>query len=81
MSEKSSTILPGRVDKIIKSPFRAEPEKAQITVKGADQLYREIRIDNKVTNEDGDEVKLKQGAHVEVKLEADTKDTTVKSNE
>lgn len=81
MSEKSSTILPGRVDKIIKSPFPAEPEKAQITVKGADQLYRELRIDNKMTNEDGDEVKLKQGAHVEVKLEADTKDTTVKSNE
>jgi len=82
MSEKSSTILPGRVDKIIKSPFLAEPEKAQITVKGADHLYREIRIDNNLTNENGDEVKLKQGAHVAVKLEADAKDTTTfKSDE
>jgi hypothetical protein len=81
MSEKSSATLPGRVDKIIKSPFPAEPEKAQISVKGADHLYREIRIDNNMTDENGVEVKLKQGAHVEVKVEADTKDTTVKSNE
>jgi ATP-dependent 26S proteasome regulatory subunit len=76
MSEKPSTILPGRVDRIIKSPFPDEPEKAQITVKGADHLYREIRIDNNLTNENGDQVKLKQGAHVAVKLEADAKDTT-----
>ena len=82
MSEKSSAILAGRVDKIIKAPFfSSEPEKAQISVEGADHLYREIRIDNNMTNENGDEVKLKQGAHVAVKLEADTKDTTVKSNE
>jgi uncharacterized protein YfaS (alpha-2-macroglobulin family) len=77
MREKPSTILPGRVEKIIKSPFPAEPEKAQITVQGADHLYREIRIDNKMTNKDGDEVSLKQGAHVEVKIEADAKDTIV----
>jgi hypothetical protein len=81
MNEKSSAILPGRVDKIIKSPFPAEPEKAQISVKGADHLYREIRIDNNLTNENGDEVRLKLGAHVAVKLEADTKNTIVKSNE
>lgn len=78
MSEKSSAILPGRVDRIIKSPFPTEPEKAQITVKGADHLYREIRIENNMTNENGDEVRLKQGAHVEVTLEADTRDTIVK---
>jgi hypothetical protein len=43
MSEKSSTTLPGTVEKIIEFPFPDEPEKAQIAVEGADHLYREIR--------------------------------------
>ena len=50
-SDKPSAILPGTVEKIIKSPFPSEPEKAQIAVEGADHLYREIRIDNALTNE------------------------------
>jgi uncharacterized cupredoxin-like copper-binding protein len=78
MSEKPSTILPGTVEKIIKSPFPKEPEKAQISVEGADHLYREIRIDNTLTNENGEEVSLKPGAQVEVTVEADAKDTTPK---
>ena len=80
MSEKLSTSMPGTVEKIIKSPSPAEPEKAQIHVQGADHLYRELRIDNKMRNKDGDEVGLKQGAHVEVKIEADAKDTTSASS-
>ena len=78
MNERPSAILPGTVEKIIKSPFPSEPEKAQITVEGADHLYREIRIDNTLTNEDGDDVSLKPGAKVEVTVEADAKDTTPK---
>ena len=81
MSEKSSTILPGTVDKIITSPYSDEPEKAQISVEGADHLYREIRIDNTLTNENGDEVSLKRGAHVEVTVEAAVEDTTLKIDE
>jgi hypothetical protein len=78
MNERPSAILPGTVEKIIKSPFPSEPEKAQITVEGADHLYREIRVENTLTNENGDEVSLKPGAHVEVTLEADANDTTLK---
>jgi hypothetical protein len=70
--------MSGTVEKIIKSPFPSEPEKAQITVEGADHLYREIRVENTLTNKNGDEVSLKPGAHVEVTLEADAKDTTLK---
>jgi hypothetical protein len=81
MSEKSSTILPGTVEKLIKSPYSDEPEKAQISVEGADHLYREIRIDNSLTNENGDEVSLKRGAHVEVTVEAAAEDTTLKIDE
>jgi hypothetical protein len=81
MSEKSSAIMPGTVEKIIKSPFPNEPEKAQIIVDGADHLYREIRIDNTLTNEQGEEVSLKPGAHVEVTVEAEAEATTPKSTD
>src|SRR5580700_7828814 len=70
MTEKPSATLPGTVEKIIKSPHPSEPEKAQIAVEGADELYKEIRIVNNLVDENGDEVKLKQGAKVEVTVEA-----------
>ena len=38
-------------------------------------LYREIRIENTLTDEHGNEVALKPGAHVEVTVEADLQDT------
>ena len=47
-TEKPSTTLPGRVEKIVKPPHPSMPEKAQISVDGADDLYREIRIENVV---------------------------------
>jgi len=75
-SEKPSVTLPGTVEKIIKPPIPSMPEKAQISVDGADDLYKEIRLENSLTDEDGKEVKLKEGAKVEVTLEADPKDTT-----
>lgn len=76
--EKPSTTLPGTVEKIIKSPDPQEPDKAQIGVEGADELYREIRIDNALTDKDGTEVQLKPGAQVEVTIEAESKDTIKK---
>jgi len=79
MSEKPSAILPGTVEKIIKAPFPSEPEKAQITVEGGDHLYREIRIENTLTNAEGAEVSLKPGAHVKVTVEAEAEATTPKT--
>jgi hypothetical protein len=74
LSEKPSVTLPATVEKIIKSPISGEPEKAQIAIKGADDLYREIRIENAFENQNGEKVRVKRGAQVEVKLEADPKD-------
>ena len=69
---KASTTLPGIVEKVIKPhPQSNEPEKAQIAVEGADHLYREIRVPNKLVDDNGQKVKLQQGAEVEVKIEAD----------
>jgi uncharacterized membrane protein len=75
MSDKPSTTLPGTVEKIIKSPSPSEPEKAQIAVEGADHLYRELRIENALTDENGKKVSLKQGADVEVTIEAGPEST------
>ncbi len=77
-SEKPSTTLPGVVQKIIKSPDPRDPEKAEIEVEGADDLYREIRIDNTLMDKDGEKVGLKKGAEVDVTIEADEKDTIKK---
>ena len=77
-NEKPSTTLPGTVEKIIESPHPSVPEKAQIGLEGADHLYREIRIDNVLRHEDGQEVALKPGAQVEVAIEADAEHTIKK---
>jgi hypothetical protein len=71
MTDKSNVTLPGKVEEIIKSPHPSEPEKAQIAVEGADDLYKEIRIENSLTDENGRTVRLKKGAEVEVTVEAD----------
>jgi hypothetical protein len=76
MSEKASATLPAIVEKIIKPVYPSEPEKAQIAVEGADHLYREIRIENTLTDENGDKVRLKQGAEVEVTIAAQPEATT-----
>lgn len=71
LSEKPHVTLPGIVEKIIPPPDPSEPEKAQINIEeGADPLYKEIRIENTLTDEQGREVKLKKGAKVEVTVEA-----------
>jgi hypothetical protein len=70
--------LPGTVDKVIKSPDPTEPDKAQIVVEGADELYREIRIDNALQTDKGEEVALKPGTEVDVTVEAPADATTPK---
>lgn len=80
MSEKPSTTRPGFVEKIIKPAGPDQPEKAQIAVEGADHLYREIRIENTLVDDKGKEVKLKEGAEVDVIVEAEPEDTVPKKN-
>jgi hypothetical protein len=77
--KKPKTTKPGTVEKIIKSPFPQVPEKAEISIEGADHLYREIRIENTLEDEKGKRVKLKEGAQVNVTVEADPKDTVPKN--
>jgi hypothetical protein len=72
-TSKASTTLVGKVEKLIQPhPSSGEPEKAQIAVEGADHLYREIRVPNSLTDENGRKVKLEKGAEVDIKIEADS---------
>lgn len=78
MADKASVAMPGTVEKIIKSSHPSVPEKAEISIDGADHLYREIRIENTLKDENGEEVRLKPGTKVEVKVEAEPQDTVAK---
>lgn len=76
MTDKPSTTLPATVEKIIQPASPGEPEKAQIAVEGADHLYRELRIENNLIDENGEKVHLKLGAEVEVTIAAEPAATT-----
>ena len=75
MEDKARVVLPGTVEKVIRPLHPDEPERAEISIEGADHLYKEIRIENKLTDENGEEVRLKEGAIVDVKVEAEPEHT------
>lgn len=71
--------LKGTVDKVIEPVVPSEPQKAQISVREGDELYREIRIENVLSDEHGEKAQLKPGAEVDVIVEADSSATIKKS--
>src|ERR1700677_4269449 len=74
--DQPSITIPGSVDKIIPSLGTSRPEKAQVSVNGADQRYRYLRFNNLLTDENGDDVRLKKGAHVHVTVTEELKTST-----
>ena len=78
--EQPSVTMPGTVDKIIPPSRPSQPERAQIAVEGADQLHRDLRIENMLTDEHGDDVRLKKNDHVEVTVTAESKTSTPGAN-
>jgi hypothetical protein len=64
--------LRATVQKVIKPYTPNQPEKVQLDVHDADDLYREIRVENELTDENGEKAKLKPGAEVDVIVEADS---------
>ena len=63
--------MPGTVDKIIPASHSSQRERAQIAVEGADRRYRDLRIENILIDEDGEDVRLEKGAHMEVTVAAE----------
>ena len=68
--EKPVVTLTGVVRKIINPIGSKEPEKAEIAIQEADDLYKEIRIENTLENGAGEKLRLKRGAEVDVHIEA-----------
>ncbi|HEV8075190.1 MAG TPA: hypothetical protein VGP66_05050 [Candidatus Acidoferrum sp.] len=68
--EEPSASMPGTVGKIIPSPRPSKSEKAQIAVEAPDYRYRDLRIENALVDEHGNDVKLKKGARVEITVAA-----------
>ncbi|MGB2626731.1 MAG: hypothetical protein WAK20_08065 [Candidatus Acidiferrum sp.] len=58
----------GTIQKIIRSVDPEKPDKVQIVVQGAEDLYREIRVDNIFQREDGDIVNLTPGDEVRITI-------------
>lgn len=65
--------VPAVVTKIIKPAFEGQPAKVEISISQADDLFREIRIENNFTDADGGAVALTNGALLDVTFEAETK--------
>jgi hypothetical protein len=74
--EQPSVSMPGTVDKIIPSPGPSQPEQAQIGVEGTDSQKQDLRIENTLTDEHGDDMKLEKGAHVKITVTAELKKST-----
>lgn len=81
MTENPKTTLHGTVEKIIPSRVESQPEQAQISIAGADDLYKELRIENTLTDEGGNEVRLKRGATVEIAIEGEAQAISKKSEQ
>ena len=64
--------LRGTVEKVIKPAHPSQSEKAQIDIKEADDLYREIRVDNVLTDDHGKETRLEKGDEVDITLESES---------
>jgi len=67
--------IPAVVSKIVKSIIADQPEKVEIALEVADDLFREIRIENTLTDVDGGSVSLTKGAQLEITFEAQPKYT------
>ena len=80
MSDKAKTTKSGSVEKVVRSVDPLDADKAEIKIHDAEPLYQEIRIENSLTDADGNEVQLKEGAEVEVHIEADKDATTAKKS-
>ena len=63
---KNRKKLRGKVERVIKPVHPSEPEKAQNTIEDAGHLYREIRVENVLTDNQGEKARLKPGAKVDV---------------
>ena len=64
--------VPAVVTKMVTPAFNDQPAKVEISISQADDLFREIRIENNFTDFDGSPIALTNGARLDVTFEAET---------
>lgn len=69
--------LKARVEQLIKPVHSSQPEIAEISIHEGEDLYKEIRVENELSDDEGETASLKPGAEVDVIVEADS-DATLK---
>lgn len=77
-TKKSAVTLAGTVEKIVPPIGFSEQGTAQIIVEGTEEPYREICVESTVQDKAGHSVRLKAGAQVKIKIEAESEATTPK---
>lgn len=68
LTNKGWKLMPAVVNKVLKH-FHAE--MVEIAIPDADELFREIRVENLLTDAKGNMLALQPGTHLDVRLEAD----------
>jgi len=79
LTNKGWKLMPAVVNKVLKprSPFGTE--KVEISIPDADDLFREIRVENLLIDAKGNMLALQPGTQLDVRLEADKENLTGKS--
>ena len=73
--DKPWKVIPAIVKKLVKSRF-GNPDKVEIAFSTADDLFREVRIENTFTDIDGRRISVPDGTEMIVTFEAETKTAT-----
>lgn len=68
----ASVTLRGRVEKIISSSMNNLSDAVQTAIEGAEDLYREVRIQNLLRDADGGVIALQPGLGVEITMKVRT---------
>jgi hypothetical protein len=66
---KASMTFSATVQKILPGVLPGQPDRAQIVVKAAEDLYKEIRIENALLDAEGNEVRLAPGTELEIVIQ------------
>jgi hypothetical protein len=74
VSQQPRTLIPGTVGKIIQFRTPRLQETAQISIEG-ESGYRKLRVENSLTDEHGDEVKLEKGVTSRLLLQANQRES------
>lgn len=70
--KRPSKTLPAVVQKVVKPLYPEQVERVEILIPAADDLFREIRVENIFTDVNGQRVALTNGTRLDVTFDAES---------